>query len=106
MHFPQFGQCYTFNSGKPGYPILHVRASGGFTGLKMALDVHPEEYYGPFSYDSTGLRVLVHNQSETSPAMNDISVAVSPGFNYEVAFSKEEVRPINMALLASLLNLL
>ena len=88
----QFGRCYTFNSGKPGYPLLYQTDSGRYAGLKMILDAETDEYYGHFSYDDgVGLRVLVSSQSEAEFKMDLFSSLLSPGFNYEVPISKQEV---------------
>ncbi|KAJ7374032.1 amiloride-sensitive sodium channel [Desmophyllum pertusum] len=57
------GLCYTFNPGAPGYPLLDVTSSGTSQALSLIIDVQPKEYYGPFSYEGTGLKVLIHEQS-------------------------------------------
>ncbi|XP_078362062.1 acid-sensing ion channel 3-like isoform X2 [Oculina patagonica] len=84
------GLCYTFNSGAPGHPLLDVTSSGISQALNLIIDVQPEEYYGPFSYEGTGLKVLLHEQKEW-PEMENLGVDVTPGYNTNIRIQRSKV---------------
>lgn len=77
------GLCYTFNSGAPGHPLLDVTSSGITQALSLIIDVQPNEYYGPFSYEGTGLKVLLHDQKEW-PDIENLGMDVTPGYNTNI----------------------
>ena len=60
--------------------------------LTLYLDAQPEEYYGPFSYDATGFKVLAHDQREAFPNMDDEAQDISPGFSTTMRIRKKKVR--------------
>ena len=92
LSLQQFGRCYTFNSGKPGHPLLYQSFAGQFSGLEMTLNAEPDEYYGPFSYEGVGFRLLVASPNEAEFKMDQQAITISPGFSYGVAITKKEVR--------------
>ncbi|XP_067032789.1 acid-sensing ion channel 1-like [Acropora muricata] len=88
------GVCHTFNSGKPGHPKLYVKTTGKFKGLTLQLDAQPEEYYGPFSYEATGFKVLVHDQSELYPNIEDFGVDIPPGFKTNIRVHRTKMKSL------------
>lgn len=89
--FFQRGMCHTFNSGQPGYPKRHVTTAGKIQALTLYLDAQPEEYYGPYSYDATGFKILVHDQSELYPNIEDLALDLPPGFTTNVRVRRSKV---------------
>ena len=87
----QRGLCYTFNSGKPGYPIRYPKSAGRTQGLLLQLDAESDQYYGPFNLlDGTGFRVLVHDQSDW-PDMENNAIDISPGFSCIIQVQRQKV---------------
>ena len=86
----QRGLCYTFNSGAPGHPLLDVTSSGKTQALSLIIDVQPNEYYGPFSYEGTGLKVLLHDQNEW-PEIENLGMDVTPGYNTNIRIQRSKV---------------
>ena len=68
-----------------------MKTTGKFKGLTLYLDAQPEEYYGPFSYEATGFKVLVHDQSELYPNIEDFGVDIPPGFNTNIRVHRTKV---------------
>ena len=68
-----------------------MTTTGKLKGLTLQLDAQPEEYYGPFSYDATGFKVLVHDQSELYPNIEDCGVDIPPGFNTNIRVHRTKV---------------
>ncbi|XP_020631766.1 acid-sensing ion channel 1-like [Orbicella faveolata] len=84
------GLCYTFNSGKPGYPLLEQSSAGRSEGLLLQLNAQPEQYYGAFNvFEGTGFRMVVHDQSEW-PDMENHGIDVSPGFSNTVRIQRHK----------------
>lgn len=73
------GVCHTFNSGQDGHRDLYATTAGKIQALSLYLDAQPEEYYGPYSYDATGFKILVHDQRELYPNIEDLALDVTPG---------------------------
>ena len=88
--FSQRGMCYTFNSGEPGHPLLNATASGISQALSLILDVQPEEYYGPFSYEATGIKLVLHEQHEW-PQVENLGIDISPGYNTNIRIKQNKV---------------
>ena len=59
--------------------------------LSLNLDAQPEEYYGPFSYDATGFKILVHDQSDLYPNIEDFALDIPPGFTTNVRVRRTKV---------------
>lgn len=87
----QRGVCHTFNSGQQGHPNLYVTTAGKIQALSLYLDAQPEEYYGPYSYDATGFKILVHDQSELYPNIEDLALDVTPGFTTNIRVRRSKV---------------
>lgn len=87
----QRGVCHTFNSGQQGYPKLYATTAGKIQALSLYLDAQPEEYYGPYSYDATGFKILVHDQSELYPNIEDLALDVTPGFTTNIRVRRSKV---------------
>ena len=87
----QRGSCYTFNSGKEGHPLLNVSGAGGRQqGLELILNPELDDYYGIFSYESPGFKVLVHDQRD-APLMDQYGTTLSPGFTLTLSVTKYSV---------------
>lgn len=84
------GLCYTFNSGAPGHPLLDVTSSGITQALSLIIDVQPNEYYGPFSYEGTGLKVLLHDQN-AFPDIENLGMDVTPGYNTNIRIQRSKM---------------
>ena len=91
VFFPfQRGVCYTLNSGHPNHTKLYVTTSK-IQALTLSLDAQPEEYYGPYSYDATGFKILVHDQNESYPNIEDFGVDLPPGFTTNIRVRRTKV---------------
>ena len=86
----QRGLCYTFNSGQPGHPLVNATALGISQALSLILDVQPEEYYGPFSYDATGIKLVLHEQYEW-PQVENLGIDLTPGYNTNIRIKRNKV---------------
>ena len=73
-----FGQCYTFNSGHYGFPLIKAPMAGHLSGLKLLLHVESDSYLNNPTTPYVGLTVLVHDQP-TFPFMEQFGFAVQPG---------------------------
>ncbi|XP_038619386.1 amiloride-sensitive sodium channel subunit gamma-like [Tachyglossus aculeatus] len=62
FHHPEYGNCYTFNSGKEE-PVLSTSLGGSEYGLQAILYIDKEEY-NPFLVSSYGVKAIVHHQDE------------------------------------------
>ena len=82
-----FGKCYTYNSGKPGYPIKTIQTIGSSRGLNLALDLNVDDY--AMAMWTGGLRVVIHNQGEYFDLWN--GVLVSPGTMVSMMVSQTKV---------------
>ncbi|XP_078362143.1 acid-sensing ion channel 1-like isoform X2 [Oculina patagonica] len=88
---PQRGLCYTFNSGRPGHPLLYQASAEKSQGLLLQLNAEPEQYYGPLNiFEGTGFRVLVHDQNQW-PDMENYGIEVSPGFSSTIRVLRHKI---------------
>lgn len=94
----QRGVCHTFNSGQQGHPKVYATTAGKMQALSLYLDAQPEEYYGPYSYDATGFKILVHDQSELYPNIEDLALDVTPGFTTNIRVRRNKVQLIEVEL--------
>ena len=83
----EFGKCYTFNSGKPGYPMKTIQLSGPSLGLNLMLDLNVDDY--AVAMWTEGVRVVIHNQGEFFDLWN--GVLVSPGTLASLMVSQTKV---------------
>lgn len=90
-HSFQHGLCYTFNSGKDHDAVRSVTTSGSSQSLSLILDAQPEEYYGPYSYEGTGFKIVIHDQKQ-SPSVENDAMDISPGFTTNLRVKRTEVR--------------
>ena len=58
--------------------------------MSLLIDVQPNEYYGPFSYEGTGLKVLLHDQNE-GPDIENLGMDVTPGYNTNIRIQRSKV---------------
>ena len=68
-----------------------MTTSGKIQALTLSLDAQPEEYYGPYSYDATGFKILVHDQNESYPNIEDFGVDLPPGFTTNIRVRRTKV---------------
>ena len=68
-----------------------MTTSGKIQALTLSLDAQPEEYYGPYSYDATGFKILVHDQNESYPNIEDFGVDLPPGFTTTIRVRRTKV---------------
>ena len=84
-----YGQCYTFNSGKNGHPLLNVTLAGKDSGLKLRLNIERENYLkNPVA--SVGLTLLIHDQ-KAFPFMEGYGVIIQPGMSTVCAIKRRKV---------------
>lgn len=67
-----------------------ITAGGRANALVLFLMPQPSQYYGPYSTDTTGFRVLVHDQNEW-PDVENHGIDVSPGFLTTLPIKRHEV---------------
>lgn len=82
-----FGKCFTFNSGRSGFPIKKIQASGASYGLNLVLDLDVKDNIMALWTD--GVRVVIHNQGEYFDLWNGF--LVSPGTMASFMTSKRKV---------------
>ena len=85
-----FGQCYTFNSGHYGFPLINATMAGHLNGLKLLLHVERDSYLDSPTNPYVGLKVLVHDQ-QTFPFMEQFGFAVQPGVRTLCAIRRKKV---------------
>lgn len=85
------GVCYTFNSDQRGHQKLYVTTSGKVQALSLYLDAQPEEYYGPYSYDATGFKILIHDQKDLYPNIEDLALDITPGFTTNIRVRRSKM---------------
>lgn len=85
-----FGQCYTFNSGHYGFPLINASMAGHLNGLKLLLQVERDSYLDTPTNPYVGLTVLVHDQ-QTFPFMEQFGFAVQPGVRTLCAIRRKKV---------------
>ncbi|XP_032220870.1 acid-sensing ion channel 1C [Nematostella vectensis] len=88
------GLCYTYNSGVNRSYVQRVSEAGRNNRLEFHLEAHPEEYYGPYSYEGIGFKIAVHDQSYV-PNMDQEGYDITAGFytNVRVKRYKEKSLP-------------
>ncbi len=79
--------CYTFNSGKPGHPLLTLNETGLFHGFEIQIDLETHEYMRDIQ--EGGIRVYIHDQEETP--FSSAGFAVPPGFKTFVSLGVQKV---------------
>ncbi|XP_022086795.1 acid-sensing ion channel 1C-like [Acanthaster planci] len=88
--FTSFGNCWTFNSGSDGGPLLKEIQAGAGNGLRVQIDIQQNEYTEPLSGNrEAGLKVLVHDQ-QTPPMMDSQGFAIQPGVHAFVATRRQQ----------------
>lgn len=85
-----FGQCYTFNSGQYGQPVMNATMAGQLNGLKLLLNIERDSYLDNPLNPFAGLTVLVHDQ-ETFPFMEQFGFLVQPGVRTLCAIKRKKV---------------
>lgn len=84
-----YGQCYSFNSGKNGHPLLNVTLAGKDSGLKLRLNIERESYLkNPVA--SVGLTLLIHDQ-KAFPFTAGYGVIIQPGMSTVCAIKRKKV---------------
>lgn len=84
-----YDQCYTFNSGKNGHPLLNVTLAGKDSGLKLRLNIERDSYLkNPVA--SVGITLLIHDQ-KAFPFMEGYGVIIQPGMSTVCAIKRRKV---------------
>ncbi|XP_051878547.1 acid-sensing ion channel 1-like isoform X2 [Pristis pectinata] len=93
--FTRYGKCYTFNSGKEGYPLLTTMKGGTGNGLEVMLDIQQDEYLPVWdkteetSFEA-GLKIQIHTQDEP-PYIHELGFGVAPGFQTFVSTQEQRI---------------
>ncbi|XP_032875450.1 acid-sensing ion channel 1-like [Amblyraja radiata] len=93
--FTRYGKCYTFNSGREGYPLLTTMKGGTGNGLELMLDIQQDEYLPVWdkteetSYEA-GLKIQIHTQDEP-PYIHEMGFGVAPGFQTFVSTQEQRI---------------
>lgn len=58
--------------------------------MTLSLVAQPNQYYGPYSTDSTGFRVLIHDQNEW-PDVENHGMDISPGILAVIPIKRHKV---------------
>lgn len=85
-----YGQCFTFNSGRNGGPLLKARMAGKNSGLKLRLNIQKDAYLKNAKRPFAGVAVLVHDQ-KNFPFMEEVSLGVAPGIQTFYSFKMKQV---------------
>ena len=85
-----FGQCYTFNSGRDGHPVINATMAGQLNGLKLLLNIERDNYLDNPLNPFAGLAVLVHDQ-QTFPFMEQFGFVVQPGVRTLCSIKRKKV---------------
>jgi len=87
FHWKQGDRCFTFNSGKPGHPLLKVTGPGTKKSLSLTINLQHYDYYrgGLVS----GIHLILHGQDETPVRMR--GAMLSPGFTTFIQVEKKKV---------------
>ncbi|XP_078356916.1 acid-sensing ion channel 1C-like [Oculina patagonica] len=88
-----YGQCYTFNSGLDGHPVINATMAGHLNGLKLLLNIERDSYLDNPFYPFAGLTVLVHDQ-DTFPYMEQFGFLVQPGVRTLCAIKRKEIKSL------------
>ena len=85
MFFTDNGMCFTFNSDEYAdqHGLLHTRLPGSVYGLKITLDINPDDYMVS-AFLSKGLQVLVHYPYQY-PRLNLKRFVIEAGKEYFVS---------------------
>ncbi|XP_020894439.2 acid-sensing ion channel 2, partial [Exaiptasia diaphana] len=84
-----YGLCHTFNLGDNEEELLNSTSNQRDLGLILMIDINDDEYYGPISYLSTGIKVVVHDQKE-HPMVDEFGDDVMPGFTTSIKIKREK----------------
>ena len=86
-----YGNCYRFNGGSNSsgntVPVLKATKSGPRYGLELEIDVGEPESAQYLSYRA-GIRVIVHNQSDTAIFPEEDGINVATGFYTDIAVTR------------------
>ena len=84
---PILGNCFTFNSGwNDSVPVFTSYRSGTRFGLRLTLSVGTDEYIRTMA-ESTGIRVVIHNQTIT-PFPEETGMLAKPGLLTSIGIKK------------------
>lgn len=74
------------------------------TGLKLILDVQPEEYLENHESEDLGIKFQAHLPSEP-PVLKDKGLGFAPGYHYQIALQQREVSRLQRFILKSFLKI-
>lgn len=87
----KMGQCYTFNSGKQGYPKVKSIVSGPTNGLRLRLNLEEKDHVSNDYSMESGFKVLVHDQNEYPMIEESEGFALQPGTHTFAALREKRV---------------
>ena len=85
-----YGQCYTFNSGENGHPVIHATFAGQNSGLKLRLNIERDSYIASTVRPSVGLAVIIHDQ-KSFPFIEEFGIAIQPGISSLCSLKRRKV---------------
>ncbi|XP_069778730.1 acid-sensing ion channel 2-like isoform X2 [Narcine bancroftii] len=93
--FTRYGKCYTFNSGKEGFPLLTTMKGGTGNGLEVMLDIQQDEYLPVWDQTEetsfeAGMKIQIHSQDEP-PYIHELGFGVAPGFQTFISTQEQRI---------------
>ncbi|KAM3915873.1 epithelial sodium channel subunit beta [Leptodactylus fuscus] len=78
-----YGNCYIFNWGQEGQPLMDSANPGADFGLTLVLDIDQEEYI-PYLQSTAAARLILHQQ-RSFPFLKDLGIYAMPGTETSIA---------------------
>ncbi|XP_057307360.1 acid-sensing ion channel 1C-like [Hydractinia symbiolongicarpus] len=87
FYWKQGDQCFTFNSGQKGHPVLSVTGTGIERSLTMTINLQHYDYYRDRLI--SGIHLLLHGQDETPVRIR--GPMISPGYTTYIQVEKKQI---------------
>jgi len=102
FNWKQGDRCFTFNSGKPGHPILRVKGTGIERSLSLTINVQHFDYYRDGMV--AGIHLILHGQDETPVRIR--GPMLSPGYTTYIQIEKKKVTKLFTGIFRGILDVL